>query len=109
MSRAAIRTGYYLNGSLFAVVPAHVRADFSWMAAHGCTAVAVSVYERDINRRRLWGLFADEAARAGLALYAVPSRWAGLFAGWPGAPSRFSATRPDTVIRRPDGSALIVD
>jgi hypothetical protein len=100
-------TAYYLNGSLFSLVPAHLRADFRWMADHGTTAVAISAYERDLGRSHLWHLFATEAHAAGLKLYIVPSRWAGLVAGWPGAPSRFCATRPDVVLRNAQGQPHI--
>lgn len=95
---------YYLNGSVFSIVPRHVRDDFQWMADHGTDAVSISMVERDLADRRKWDLFLTEAARAGLAVHAVPSRWGGLIAGWPGAPSLFSATHPETWICYPDGS-----
>jgi hypothetical protein len=93
-----ILTAYYLNGSLFSIVPRHIEEDFRWMADHGTNAVAISAYERDLKRERTWDLFCRTAEKTGLKVYIVPSRWAGLVAGWPGAPSRFTATHPETWI-----------
>jgi hypothetical protein len=99
-----VLNAYYLNGSVFSVVPRHVREDFRWMADHGTEAVSVSMYENDLGNGRHWDLLFGEAARAGLQVYAVPSRWGGLVAGWPGAPSHFTATHPETWMLNEDGS-----
>jgi hypothetical protein len=101
-----IVSAYYLNGSCFSVVPRHVRQDFQWMADHGTDAVCLSMYEGDLASRRKWDVYFGEAERAGLAVYAVPSRWAGLIAGWPGAPSRFTATHPETWMLQEDGRPI---
>jgi hypothetical protein len=62
------------------------------------------MYERDLGNRRKWDLLFGAAERAGLEVHAVPSRWGGLVAGWPGAPSLFSATHPETWMLYEDGS-----
>ncbi len=97
-------SAYYLNGSLFSTVPRHLAEDFRWMADHGTRAVCVSMYEKDLDGRTNWDLICGEAEKAGLAVYSVPSRWGGLIAGWPGAPSQFACTHPETWIRYEDGA-----
>ncbi len=96
-------TAYYLNGSVFSLVPRHVREDFAWMADHGTDAVAISMYENDFDRPGKWEFLFEAAEAAGLAVHAVPSRWGGLVAGWPGAPSAFTATHPETWVLHADG------
>jgi hypothetical protein len=99
-----ILNAYYLNGSIHSLVPRHVREDFQWMADHGTEAVSISMYERDLGRRPRWDLLYREAERAGLRIHAVPSRWGGLVAGWPAAPSHFAATHPETWMLSEDGT-----
>jgi hypothetical protein len=98
-----ILSAYYLNGAVFSMVERHIREDFQWMADVGTDAVCLSMYENDLGNRRRWDIFCREAERAGLAVHAVPSRWGGLIAGWPGAPSQFAATHPDTWMLCEDG------
>ncbi len=98
---------YYLNGSTFSIVRRHVREDFRWMADLGTDAVSISMYEQDLADRAKWDLYFGEAERAGLAVWAVPSRWGGLVAGWPQGPSLFTASHPDTWMLHEDGTPNI--
>ena len=49
----------------------------------------------------------DEAHAAGIKVYAIPSRWCGLIAGWPILAGHFAASRPDVWMRKEDGSPVI--
>jgi hypothetical protein len=52
-------------------------------------------------------LIIEEAHAAGLKVYAIPSRWCGLVAGWPILAGHFAASRPDTWMVKEDGSPVI--
>ncbi|MEY2878287.1 MAG: hypothetical protein RLZZ15_667, partial [Verrucomicrobiota bacterium] len=75
---------YYLNAHMYTIVPAHVRADMEWMASIGTGYVCIGVLEQDLTAAyENHALIAAEAARVGMKMIAVPSRWAGLTAGAP--------------------------
>ena len=73
---------YYLNAHMYTIVPRHVRADMEWMASIGTEYLCVGVLEQDLfAARENHALILAEAARVGMKVLAVPSRWAGLTAG----------------------------
>lgn len=88
---------YYLRAHMYTCVPRHVRDDMEWMADKGTHFVCVAVLEQDLfAAQENHALIGAEAARVGLKVLAVPSRWAGLTAGAPKVPSLFSVANPDT-------------
>jgi hypothetical protein len=88
---------YYLRAHMYTCVPRQVRDDLQWMADKGTDYVCVGVLEQDLfAAQENHALVISEAARAGLRVLAVPSRWAGLTAGAPKVPSLFSVAHPDT-------------
>jgi hypothetical protein len=101
-------TAYYFMGQDLCVVRRHLRADLEWMAEAGTDAVAVGIHEfqLDYGGQQQLDILFDEARRVGLAVHAIPSRWAGLVAGWPPAAGMFAATHPDTWILGTDGRPL---
>lgn len=99
---------YYLNAHMYTCVPRHVRADLEWMAAVGTRYVCPGVLEQDLfAARENHALILREAARVGLQVLAVPSRWAGLTAGAPKVPSLFSAAHPDTWMVNKKGTTFV--
>ncbi len=98
-------TAYYFLGQDLCMVRRHIRDDMTWMADTGTDSVAVGIHEFQLdygNQQQLDILF-DEAERAGLTVHAIPSRWAGLVAGWPPAAGKFAATHPDSWMLDADG------
>ena len=49
----------------------------------------------------------EEAHAVGLKVFAIPSRWCGLIAGWPMGAGHFTASRPDVWMLKEDGSPMI--
>ena len=99
---------YYLNAHLYTIVPRHVRADMEWMAEIGTQYLCVGVLEQDLfAARENHALILAEAARVGMKVLAVPSRWAGLTAGAPKVPSLFSAANPDTWMVNKRGTTFV--
>lgn len=98
--RAGAQIGaYYLNAHMYTVVPSQVRSDMAWLADKGTDFVCCGVLEQDVwAARENLALIIEEAARAGLRVLAVPSRWGGLTAGAPKVPSMFSVLNPHTWI-----------
>lgn len=96
---------YYFRAHMYTLVPRHVREDLDWMADLGTTAVCLAVLEQDlVAARSNIALVGDEAARRGMRLFAVPSRWGGLCAGAPKVPSQFAACHPETWVLKNDGA-----
>lgn len=98
---------YYLNHHMYCVVPRHVREDMEWMADLGTKAVSVGILEQDLfaSKDNL-DIICREAERAGIAVFAVPSRWGGIVAGAPKVPSLFTATHPETWMRDEAGEPI---
>ena len=93
-------------GQDLCTVRRHIRDDISWMADTGTDSLAIGIHEFQLdykNQHQLDILF-EEAERAGLAVHAIPSRWAGLVAGWPPAAGMFAATHPDSWMKKADGT-----
>ena len=102
-------TAYYFRGQDSCVVRHQIREDMEWMADAGTDNVAIGVHEFQLDRLGSLGIevICSEAERIGIKVHAIPSRWAGLVAGWPTAPGTFSATHPEAWMRNADGTPLI--
>jgi len=99
---------YYLNAHMYTYVPRHIRADMEWMAGIGTSYVCVGVLEQDLFAAyENHALIAAEAARVGMKVIGVPSRWAGLTAGAPKVPSLFSAAHPETWMVNKRGTTFV--
>ncbi len=98
---------YYFSAHMYTCVPRHIREDMKWMADIGTNSITLAVLEQDLfaaveNIR----LVCEEAEKAGLQVYAVPSRWGGLAAGAPKVPSLFSVNNPHTWVLQKDGTPM---
>lgn len=100
-------SAYYFMGQDLCIVRRHTRADMTYLAENHFDAVAVGVHEEQHRQPLGLELVVEEAHRAGLKVLAIPSRWAGLIAGWPVLAGHFAASRPDVWMRRADGSPLL--
>ena len=98
---------YYLNHHMYCLVPRHVREDMEWMAGLGTEAVSIGILEQDLfaSKDNL-DIICREAERAGISVFAVPSRWGGIVAGAPKVPSLFTATHPETWMRDEAGEPI---
>ncbi|MFO1447856.1 MAG: hypothetical protein U1F61_06825 [Opitutaceae bacterium] len=100
---------YYLNAHMYTYVPRHIRADMEWMANIGTQYVCVGVLEQDLFAAyENHAFIAKEAARVGMKMIAVPSRWGGLTAGAPKVPSLFSMLNPQTLLVNKQGKTAIM-
>jgi hypothetical protein len=105
---ARIINAYYFRAHMYTAVPHHIRDDMMRMADLGTTHVSIAVLEQDFRAaHHNIALIQNEAARAGMRTFAVPSRWCGFFAGAPKVPSEFAAERTDTWMLKTDGSPVI--
>ncbi len=95
---------YYLRAHMYTIVPRQVQEDMKWMAGHGTDVVSIGILEQDLHSAvENVQIIAEAAAKAGLGLYVVPSRWGGMLAGAPKVPSVFSVLNPQTWILKKDG------
>ena len=95
---------YYFRAHMYTLVPRQVREDMKWMAGLGTQAVSIAVLEQDLFAGvENIAFICEEAERAGMQVFAVPSRWGGMLAGAPKVPSLFSITHPETYILQRDG------
>jgi hypothetical protein len=110
VNRTATAIGaYYLNAHMYTYVPRHIRADMEWMADIGTQYVCVGVLEQDLFAAyENHALIAQEAARVGMRVLAVPSRWGGLTAGAPKVPSLFTMLNPETKIANKQGRTALM-
>lgn len=100
-----ILNAYYLAANAYTVVPRRVREDMKWMASIGTNAVSISVLEQDFDSANYnVHIAVEEAKRAGITPYAVPSRWGSLVAGAPSVPSNFTETHPETWVMKSGGT-----
>jgi hypothetical protein len=75
------------------------------VAGIGINVVCVAILEQDLFAAvGNVSLIANEAAKAGMKVFAIASRWGGLVAGSPKVPSLFSVTHPETWILKKDGT-----
>ncbi len=99
---------YYFRAHTYTLVPKQVKEDMQWIADIGTDIVSVAVLEQDLFAAvENLEIICEEAARVGMVVYAVPSRWGGLFAGAPKVPSLFSVMHPQTWMLQEDGTPQI--
>lgn len=102
---ANILNAYYFRAHMYTMVPRQVREDMLWMADNGTNVISVAILEQD-----LWAavenieIVCNEAAKVGIDVHAVPSRWGGIVAGAPKVPSIFTITHPQTYVLEKDGT-----
>ena len=96
---------YYFRAQMYTLVPHQIREDLKWMQDVGTQAVSVAIVEQDFFAAvENIEIVCNEATKLGMDVYAVPSRWAGLFAGAPKVPSLFSVLNPQTWVLQEDGT-----
>lgn len=96
---------YYFRAHMYTLVPRHVREDLKWMADIGTNIVSVAVLEQDFFAAvENIEIICNEAAKLGMDVWAVPSRWGGLVAGAPKVPSLFTTLNQETWKKNRDGS-----
>ncbi len=104
-SSEKILNAYYFRAHMYTMVPRQVREDMLWMADKGTNVVSVAILEQD-----LWAavenveIICNEAAKVGMDVHIVPSRWGGIVAGAPKVPSIFTITHPETYVLEKDGT-----
>jgi hypothetical protein len=75
-------SAYYQRAHMYTIVPRHVREDLKWMAGIGTNVVCVAMLEQDLFAAiDNVNLISEEAAKAGLKVFAIPSRWVSTGAG----------------------------
>jgi len=95
---------YYFRAHMYTMVPRQVKEDLQWMRDMGCQAVSISILEQDFYAAvENIEIICNVASDLGMEVYAVPARWAGLFAGAPKVPSMFSITNPHTWVINEEG------
>lgn len=98
---------YYFRAHTYTIVPRQVREDLKWMADLGTNAVSIAILEQDLFAAvENVQIICNEAEKLGMKVFAVPSRWGGLFAGAPKVPSLFSAKNPQTWVLKKDGKPV---
>ena len=96
---------YYFRQHMYTLVPRYVREDMKWLADVGTDAISIGVLEQDLYASVYnINIIIEEAARVGIDVWAVPSRWGGVIAGSPKVPSVFTIQHPETQICDADGS-----
>lgn len=87
------------------MVPKHVREDLQWMADVGTNIVSIAILEQDLYAAvENIEIICNEAAKLGIEVWGVPSRWAGIVAGAPKVPSIFTTQNHETWRKNKDGS-----
>lgn len=103
-----ILNAYYFRAHMYTMVPRQVREDMQWMADLGTDVVSIGVIEQDLFAAvENIAIVCEEAEKVGMQVYAVPSRWGGLFAGAPKVPSLFSVKNPQTWMLNKNGKPQI--
>lgn len=96
---------YYFRVGMFTLVPEQIRVDLDWMRAIGTDAVCLAVNVNDLDCNRLNLDFLVEAIHgAGMQVFFVPSRIAGITAGAPLTPSLLGYLHPDSWSLDRDGA-----
>jgi len=81
-------SAYYQRAHMYTIVPPHVREDLKCMAGIGTNVVCIAILEQDLFAAvDNVTLISDEAAKAGMKVFTIASRWGGLVAGSPKVPS----------------------
>lgn len=100
-----VLNSYYFRAHMYTMVPRQVREDLKWMADVGTNIVSVAILEQDLFAAvENVEIICNEAAKLGMEVWAVPSRWAGLVAGAPKVPSLFTIQNHETWKKNKDGS-----
>lgn len=100
-----ILNAFYYRAHMYTLVPRHVCEDLKWMADLGTNYVTIAVLEQDFEAAvENIDFICNEAAKLGMGVMAVPSRWAGILAGSPKVPSVFTTQHPETWVCREDGT-----
>lgn len=103
---SALLNAYYLRAHMYTSVPRQVREDLRWMADIGTSIVSIAVLEHElVTAVKNIDTICDEAAKAGLQVYAIPACWGALTAAG-GVPSVFTAKNPQTWMLKQDGSPI---
>ncbi len=96
---------YYLRAHMYTMVPHQVKEDLKWMADVGTNIISVAVLEQDFfAAKENIEIICNEAAKLGMDVWAVPSRWGGLVAGAPKVPSIFTTLHQETWKKNSDGT-----
>jgi len=104
LSGKKLLNAYYLRAHMYTMVPRQVREDMKWMADRGTNIVSISVLEQDFNAAgENINIIINEAAKAGMKVFAIPGRWGGIVAGGPKVPSLFTMQNQQTWIKKADG------
>jgi hypothetical protein len=104
-STGKLLNAYYFRAHMYTLVPRHVREDLKWMADAGTDVVSIAILEQDLTAAvENVSIIQNEAAKEGMKVFVVPSRWGGLLAGAPKVPSHFSVTNPQTWLQKKDGT-----
>ena len=95
---------YYLRAHMYTMVPHQVREDLKWMRDAGTDIVSIGILEQDLYAAvENVEIICNEAEKLGMSVYAIPSRWGGMFAGAPKVPSIFTSMNPQTWILEENG------
>ena len=101
-------SAYYFMSNNLCINRQHTRQDMLWMKAHHYDGIHIACDEQHFG---LAGVairtIIEEAHDVGLDVFAIPSRWCGLIAGWPQGAGHFTASRPDVWMVKEDGSPMI--
>lgn len=100
-------SAYYFMSTDLCMNRAHVREDMQWLKAHAFDAIHTACHEEHHHMPTGLQLIIEEAHAAGLKVYAIPSRWCGLIAGWPILAGHFAATHPETWMIKEDGTPMV--
>lgn len=102
-----ILNAYYFRAHMYTMIPRHVSEDLKWMADAGTNVVSIAVLEQDLfAAAENIEFICNEAAKLGIEVWAVPSRWGGIVAGAPKVPSIFTCQNPQTWAMNKDGSYI---
>lgn len=102
-----VLNAFYYRAHMYTIVPRQIREDLKWMADIGTDTVTLSILEQDFSAAfENVAFICNEAAKLGMSVIAVPSRWAGILAGAPKVPSLFTIRNPQTWILRKDGTPV---
>ena len=108
VKKKRLLNAYYFRAHMYTLVPHQIREDLKWMQDVGTQALSVAVLEQDLFAAvENIEIICNEATKLGMDVYAVPSRWGGLFAGAPKVPSLFSVKNPQTWVLQEDGSPKV--
>ena len=100
-------SAYYFMSTDLCMNRRHVQEDMHWLKDHAFDAIHIACHEEHHHQPMGMNLIIEEAHAAGLKVYAIPSRWCGLVAGWPTLAGHFAASRPDTWMIKEDGTPMI--